>query len=146
MANAAHASSKRLHLTVITPARTVFNEEAAGLVVPAFDGELGVLPGHAALMSLLGAGEVRITRADGTKKRLAVRGGFLQVSANVVTVLTPESVAAEDIDPAKLNKEIEALKADHVTDLKARDQRDEKLNWAITRQHILEASKGASRN
>ncbi|MBI3829142.1 MAG: ATP synthase F1 subunit epsilon [Planctomycetes bacterium] len=146
MADVHSASGKQIHLTVITPARTVFNEDAAGLVVPAFDGELGVLPGHAALMALLGAGELRITRADGSKKRLAVRGGFLQVSANVVTVLTPESVAAEDIDAAKLDKELEALRADQSTDLKARDLRDEKLKWAVTRRHILEAGKGAGRN
>ncbi|MCW8133669.1 MAG: ATP synthase F1 subunit epsilon [Planctomycetota bacterium] len=145
MADAAHAKHK-LHLTVITPARTVFSEDTAGLVVPAFDGELGVLPGHAAFMSLLGTGELRISRPDGTKKSLAVRGGFLQVSGSTVTVLTPESVAAEDINAAKLDQEIEKLKAEHLTNLEAREAREVKLNWALIRRRILEGRKGVSRN
>lgn len=145
MADAAHGSHT-LHLTVITPARTVFSEETSGLIVPAFDGELGVLPGHAAIMALLGTGELRISRPDGSKKRLAVRGGFLQVSGNTVTVLTPESVAPEDINVAKLDQEITQLKAEHLTKLEAREQRDQKLKWALVRRQILEAGKGVHRN
>lgn len=146
MAQAPSGSAKQLHLTVITPAKTVVSEAAAGLVVPAFDGELGVLPGHASLMALLGSGELRITRADGSHKSLAVRGGFLQVANNEVTVLTPESVAPEDIDATKLNAEIEKLNAEHVVNLEARDVQAQKLHWAITRRRVLEAGKGASRN
>ena len=50
-----------LHLTVITPARAVYDEDAQGVVVPAFDGALGVLGGHAAMMALLGNGPLKIT-------------------------------------------------------------------------------------
>jgi F-type H+-transporting ATPase subunit epsilon len=76
-----------LHVVVISPEKTVFEGEAEAVVAPAFDGEIGVLRGHAPLMSLLGSGELRITRAGATE-RFRVEGGFLQVVDNTVTVLS----------------------------------------------------------
>lgn len=140
------SETKQLHLTVITPARKVYDAPAAVLVAPAYDGELGVLPGHADLMALLGSGEVRITQPDGSRKYLAVRGGFLQVSGSTVTVLTPESVGPEEMNAGKVDLEIEALKAEQISDLEKRDARDVKLKWALTRRKVLDHSKGVSRN
>src|SRR5258706_7721419 len=102
---------KPLHLTVITPARAVLDSDASAVVAPAFDGEVGVLPGHAPMLALLGSGELRVNSADGKVRHLAIRGGFLQVSHNKVTVLTPESVAAEEIKTEDVKAELDKLNA-----------------------------------
>ena len=64
-----------------------------------FDGELGVLPGRAALIGRLGFGELR-TRQGSNTRRFYIDGGFAQVRANVVTVLTPRALRAENINPS----------------------------------------------
>lgn len=77
----------RLKVSVISPERTVYEGEADQVVVPAWDGQLGVLRGHAPMLVLLGEGELRISRA-GTDERFHIRGGFLQVADDIVTVLS----------------------------------------------------------
>jgi len=86
-APSAAASSRHLRVVVISPERTVFEGEADSVIAPAWDGELGILRGHAPLMALLGEGDLRVRRGD-TTERFHVAGGFLQVVDNVVTVLS----------------------------------------------------------
>lgn len=81
------ARKKRLSVAVITPQRTVFEDQADMVVVPAWDGEVGILRGHAPMMALLGSGEMRVTR-NGAEERLFVSGGFVQVVDDVVSVLS----------------------------------------------------------
>lgn len=80
-------SANALHVLVISPERTVYDDIADSVVAPAWDGEVGILLGHAPYMALLGSGEIRVTRG-GAIERFRVEGGFLQVSDNVVTVLS----------------------------------------------------------
>jgi F-type H+-transporting ATPase subunit epsilon len=95
MAAPARASSSgpSLHVVVISPERTVFDGQADGVVAPAWDGEIGILRGHAPLMAVLGSGEMRVTRGA-TVERFHVEGGFLQVANDVVTVLSEKASAA----------------------------------------------------
>jgi len=75
-----------LTVSVISPERVLFEGQASGVVAPGFDGELGILPGHAPLMTVLGKGVLRL---DGPgSPRFQVQGGFLQVVDNVVRVVT----------------------------------------------------------
>ena len=76
-----------LRVSVISPAQVIFEGEADSVIAPAYDGELGILRGHAPLMALLGQGEVRIRRGNDTET-FQVAGGFLQVVDNTVTVLS----------------------------------------------------------
>jgi len=64
----------------------MFDGDADGLIAPAFDGEVGILPGHAPFMTLLGTGTLTVRRAD-TVSRFTVRGGFLQVVDDRVRVV-----------------------------------------------------------
>ena len=82
-----------LKVAVISPERLVFEGEADAVVAPAFDGEVGILTGHAPMMTLLGRGALRVTQG-GDARRFAVDGGFLQVVDDVVRVVT------EKADPA----------------------------------------------
>lgn len=77
-----------LHVVVISPEATVFEGEAESVIAPAWDGEIGILRGHAPLMALLGSGDLRVTTSRGATERFHVRGGFMQVVDDVVTILS----------------------------------------------------------
>lgn len=80
-------AAQRLTVSVISPERTVFEGTADEVVVPAWDGQLGILRGHAPTLVLLGEGELKVR--DGTADhRFHISGGFLQVVNDVVTVLS----------------------------------------------------------
>ena len=78
---------QRLSVALITPEATVYEGEADMVVLPAWDGELGILRGHAPMMALLGEGKMRVTR-DGAEEVFSVSGGFVQVADDVVSVLS----------------------------------------------------------
>src|ERR1700689_3885503 len=82
----------RLRCVIVTPERAVLDDPADFVVLPMIDGELGVLPEHLALIGRLGRGELRITRA-GAVQKWQVAGGFAQVRANVITVLTSRATS-----------------------------------------------------
>lgn len=84
--------SNTLTVSVISPEKVLFEGAAAGVIAPAFDGEMGILPLHAPLMTLLGKGTLRIDTADG-ERRFGVDGGFLQVVDNHVRVVTERATA-----------------------------------------------------
>ena len=98
-----------LQCIVVTPERAVLDERADSVVLPMYDGELGVLPKRAPLIGRLGYGEMRIRRGAEVE-RYFVDGGFAQVRANVVTVLTPRAVRAEDIDAAAAEQALETAR------------------------------------
>jgi F-type H+-transporting ATPase subunit epsilon len=87
------AGTAALRVVVISPEHTLFDGVADTVVAPAWDGELGILRGHAPLMALLGAGDLRVRR-DGDTEHFHVEGGFLQVVDNVVTVLSERAESA----------------------------------------------------
>jgi F-type H+-transporting ATPase subunit epsilon len=76
-----------LTVSVISPERTVFEGSVDSLVAPAFDGEVGILPQHAPMMTLLGKGILRLGQ-DGSAGRFVIEGGFLQVLNDSVRVVT----------------------------------------------------------
>ena len=77
-----------IKVSVISPERVLFEGEVDALVAPAFDGEVGILSGHAPMMTLLGRGELRLAGGSGAGQRFLVEGGFLQVLDNHVRVVT----------------------------------------------------------
>ncbi|HEX7680416.1 MAG TPA: ATP synthase F1 subunit epsilon [Thermoanaerobaculia bacterium] len=83
-----------LNVSVISPEAMVFEGQADSVVVPAFDGEVGILTGHAPMMSLLGRGTLRVG-TGAAAKAFDIEGGFLQVVANEVRVVTEKAVAAK---------------------------------------------------
>jgi F-type H+-transporting ATPase subunit epsilon len=81
-----------LKVSVISPEAVLFEGEADSIVAPAYDGEIGILTGHAPLMALLGNGELRLGGASA--KRFSVSGGFLQVLNDDVRVVTEKATIA----------------------------------------------------
>jgi len=129
-------TSSELHVMVVTPAKSVFDAKAKSVTVPAFDGEIGVLPNHAPMLALLGAGELRVTDTDSKVTRLAIRGGFVQVSKNKVTVLTQEAVTPADIKPELLSAEAAKLAGEHPEKTDEREVLDGKKAWVLARQKV----------
>ena len=86
-----------LHLEVISAERLVYSDDVSAVIAPGIDGELGILPHHAPLLTVLEPGELLI-RKDGEETYVAVSGGFLEVMANHVVVLADAVERAEEID------------------------------------------------
>lgn len=76
-----------MKVSVISPEKTIFEGDADSIVVPAWDGQLGVMRGHAPMLALLGQGEMRVATGGG-EQRFQINGGFMQVADDVVTVLS----------------------------------------------------------
>ena len=76
-----------LKVSVISPEAVLFEGEAASVVAPAFDGEVGILAGHAAMVTTLGTGVLRL----GDGQRFNVAGGFMQVADDAVRVVTEKA-------------------------------------------------------
>ena len=108
------STGKQIRCVIVTPEQAVLDEAADFVSVPMYDGELGVLPGRAPLIGRLGAGEVRL-QSGTTTKRYFIDGGFVQVRANTVTVLTSRAMRAEDIDPAAVSQALHAALAPGAT-------------------------------
>ena len=77
-----------LRVRVVSPEKVVFKGEAGGLVAPAWDGMLGILPNHAPMIVLLGQGKLTIEKPGGGAEEFHVAGGVLKVEKNEVVVLT----------------------------------------------------------
>jgi F-type H+-transporting ATPase subunit epsilon len=89
-----------IQLDIVTPERLAFSEEVDAVNVPGIEGELGILPHHAPLVSTLGVGELRIRKGP-TEESFAIFGGFLQVLPDKVVVLAETADMASEIDLAK---------------------------------------------
>ena len=87
-------------LEIVTPERLAYSDEVDAVILPGSEGELGVLPHHAPLVSMLGIGELRI-RKGGEEEAFAIVGGFLQVRPDKVVVMAETADMASEIDLAK---------------------------------------------
>lgn len=98
--------SKKITMEVVTPERVVIREQVDSLVVPAAEGYLGVLPGHAPIVAQLGIG-VLSYKQEGKEATAAVSGGFMEVAGDKAVLLadTAELAGEIDVERAKRSKE-----------------------------------------
>ena len=89
-----------IQLDIVTPERLAFSEEVDAVNVPGIEGELGILPHHAPLVSTLGVGELRIRR-EGADESFAIVSGFVQVRPDKVVVMAETADMASEIDLEK---------------------------------------------
>ncbi|HEX4898822.1 MAG TPA: F0F1 ATP synthase subunit epsilon [Candidatus Limnocylindrales bacterium] len=89
-----------LLLEIVTPERLAYSDTVDSVQLPGVEGELGVLPHHTPLVSMLGLGELRI-RKDGEVETFAIAGGFLQVRPDKVVVMAEMADMAAEIDLEK---------------------------------------------
>ena len=105
------AAGRTFCLEVMTPDGPVTTADASVVILPAADGELGILAGHAPVVTLLGAGVLAFTDAAGKRVRYWAAGGFAHVHENTVSVLPEECIPLEKLDPAAAARELETARA-----------------------------------
>ena len=103
-------SDKHLTLELVTPEKVAWSASADFVVLPAFNGEMGVLPGHQPFLVKLGAGEVRVTTGEEVK-HFAVSGGFAEVKDNTISLFAETAEDAGQIDSARAAQALEKAKA-----------------------------------
>jgi len=86
-----------MRLEIVTAERSVYAEDVSIVVAPGIDGELGILPRHAPLLTALKPGEIRVVK-DGEESYISVSGGFLEVMGNKIIILADTAEHAEEID------------------------------------------------
>ena len=89
-----------IHVDVVSAEGEIFSGPAKMVFVPASEGDIGIAPRHAPLLTLLKAGEVRIQTPDGAEPLIFVGGGVLEIQPKKVTVLADTALRAKDIDEA----------------------------------------------
>ena len=95
---------------VVTPEAEVLHQTGNSVVVPVFDGLVGILANHAAMVALVGLGEMRVREGESVQ-RLAVEGGLATVKDNEVTVIATRAQRAEDLQPDQTQAEARELEA-----------------------------------
>lgn len=94
-----------MHLEIITAERQVYSDEVDMVIAPGFDGQLGILPMHAPLMTMLKPGELTV-RKDGENMYVAVSGGFMEVLGNKVSVLADACERSDEIDEQRAEQAV----------------------------------------
>jgi F-type H+-transporting ATPase subunit epsilon len=87
-------------IDIVTAERVVYSAEVDAVIAPGVEGQLGILPHHAPLMTILQAGEL-VVRRGGQEESLAISGGFLEVRPDRVIVLADQAERAEEIDTSR---------------------------------------------
>ena len=95
----------KFHLTVVTRERKIIETDAVELVLPAYDGEIGVLPGHTPLLALLKVGIMRY-RTNGESHSLVISWGFVEVLPERVTVMAETARLPQEIDAAAAESDL----------------------------------------
>jgi F-type H+-transporting ATPase subunit epsilon len=105
-----------LRLEIVTPEQTAYSEDVDMVTLPGSEGELGVFPNHVPLLTVLKPGELRVVR-NGRSSSLAVGEGFIEITADRVSVLTDVALEAERIDESAAEEAVAraqaAMKEDH---------------------------------
>jgi F-type H+-transporting ATPase subunit epsilon len=130
----------QLNCILVTPEETALDEQAEFVVLPLYDGEIGIQPGHSPMIGRLGYGEMRI-RAGGKESRYYVDGGFVQVADNVVSVLTNRALTPDQIDAAAAREQLEAANSRKTTSDEEHQLRERSIAQARAQMRIAERSK-----
>ena len=127
-----------LQLVLVTPETTLLDAPVRSLQFPLYDGQIGVLPGRAPVVGRLGYGVLTVSTSDGDIEKYFIEGGFVQVKAGTVTLLTDRAQGLDDIDrQAAEDLLAEASKRVPITDAelvaKERDQESARRLLAVGR-------------
>ncbi len=101
-----------LHFELVSPERLLSSGKVAMVVVPGVEGDFGVLPGHAPMMSTIRPGAISIYEADSNSltRRVFVDGGFAEVSDKGLTILAESAIPVGDIDPGAVATDLAAAR------------------------------------
>ncbi|HWD49150.1 MAG TPA: F0F1 ATP synthase subunit epsilon [Rhizomicrobium sp.] len=104
-------ADKKIAFDLVSPERLLLSEEADMVTVPGADGYMGVMAGHAPLVSTLRVGMIDVLK-DGQDSRYFIRGGFAEVNAEKIIVLADEAIPMAEFDLAVLDQRIKDTEED----------------------------------
>jgi F-type H+-transporting ATPase subunit epsilon len=119
-------------IVVVTPEQQVLEETISQAILPAHDGQIGILTGRAPLLIKLGQGPLKLDFTGGRSRRLYVEGGIAQMKENKLTVLTQMAVPAEQINVESARAELAEATAQNPTDARTDEDRARRLTRART--------------
>jgi len=124
---------------VVTPEQQVLDETISQATLPAHDGQVGILTGHAPLLVKLGTGALQIELAGGQKRSFFVDGGVAQMKDNNLTILSTEAIPASEINAETARAEYAEAAARVPTDDKTRTDRQHQMTRAKAMQDLTAA-------
>jgi F-type H+-transporting ATPase subunit epsilon len=127
----------KLHFALVSPERELFNGAVDHVVVPGSEGDFGVSPNHAPVMSVIKPGALKVFD-DGAERRIFVNGGFADVTPEGLTVLAEEAVDLADVDPAQLEQQLKNAQED-LRDANT-DARKDAARRAVARLETMRAA------
>ncbi len=131
----------RVKFDLVSPERQLRSEDADMVVVPGSEGDFGVLPGHAPIISTIRPGVIEVYKGTGAPERIFISGGICEVSADRCTVLADDAVEVASLDRAAIEKRIKDAEedlADAKTDL---DQHKASTAVAVLREMLTAAAR-----
>ncbi len=127
-----------LHFELVSPARLLFSGSVASVTIPGTEGEMGIFPGHAPILSTLKPGVVTVYKDGGSTDRIFVKGGMVEVNPQGLTVLAEVAIPMAELNADALSKQIRNAEED-VADAKS----DEARRKAAENLEHLKALQGA---
>ncbi len=130
--------TKTIHFELVSPEQKLVSEQVYMAVMPGDEGNFGVLSGHAALVSSLRNGVVKLYREenDNNPRRIFIAGGFADVTAENCTVLAEEAIPVKDLNRERLEKELADLNDDLGLAAEKADKERVKAKLAVVKAKI----------
>lgn len=129
--------AEKLNFALVSPERELFHGEVDHVVVLGSEGEFGVSPNHAPVMSTIKPGALRVI-SEGVERRIFVNGGFADVTPEGLTVLAEEAVDLADLEPARLEQDLKNA-AEDLRDASGEEAR-EAARLALSRLETMRAA------
>jgi F-type H+-transporting ATPase subunit epsilon len=130
-----------LQCIVVSPERTEMDVVAESIVLPMYDGEFGILQGHSPVIGRLGYGCLKIRKSGQAEERYFVDAGFVQVSNNVVSILTDRLIAISQLSEADASRELEVANRMPSKTSEARAAKEKAISRARAQLRLLASPK-----
>ena len=121
---------------VVTPEEQTFDQTVTQAILPAHDGNIGILTGRAPLLVKLGQGVLRLDVQGGTRQQFYIEGGVAQMKDNRLTVLTQEALRPDDVTKESARAELAEATARRITDEQSFEDRQRRLARARALEEI----------
>ena len=121
---------------VVTPEEQALDESVAQVVLPVWDGEIGILTGRAPLLAKIGLGVLRVDLASGGSRKFMIDGGIAQMKGNRLTILTNEAIAADKVNLESARAQYAEAEARIPTDPKTREARTHQMRRARVQEEL----------
>ena len=131
----------KVSFELVSPERLLLSVEADMVVVPGSEGDFGVLPRHAPLVSTVRSGVIAVHDAGQVTERIFVAGGFAEVTPQRCTVLAERAISVADIDRAEIEAELKSAR-EELADAANDDERSAAQRQVMLAQAILDAADG----